>query len=411
MVNEHELIYALSDALDLVGVDDSDHGKRVAYMALECAEALNLRENDKVQLFHAALLHDCGVSSTKIHNLLVYTLDWDGAEDHCIRGYQLLNLSPTLSHLSQIILYHHTYWSDLKKLNIDFLTSSLANLIFLVDRVDALMAQHRKERPNESVLHIAETVKKEIQELANDFFSPELVDAFLETSSREVFWFTLQQESLHNYLNQYIASLQSETLDLSSMRNIAELFAYFVDAKSPYTADHSLDVAMLAKFISQKMGLPAETTSKIEIAGLLHDVGKLKVPDEILDKPGPLDDDEFDVIKIHAYETHEILSRVKGLEDITDWASNHHEKINGQGYPYHNKAEQLAIPARIITIADIFQALAQKRPYRNYMKPIDILDILKSKAEQGEIDKDIVAVVENNLQNCWEISIKNSRKI
>lgn len=409
MANLHQIIYALSDALDLVGVDDLYHGKRVAYMALETAGELDFRKDDYVDILHASLLHDCGVSSSRIHDKLVFTLDWEGAENHCVRGYQLLNLSEELNHLSSIILYHHTHYETLQKLNIDYRTAHLANLIFLVDRVDALTAQHRvKEK--QSLISISEAVRNEIKNLSGTFFDPDLVQAFLNVSNKESFWFTLEEENLHRYFETYLHNLGSVNIELNELEDIAKLFALFVDAKSPYTADHSMDVAELSKFIALNMELDFKTCEMIKVAGLLHDLGKLKVPDELLDKEGPLTHDEYNMIKIHAYETHQILSKVKGLEEITQWASQHHENLRGTGYPYHQKKDELPLPSRIIGAADIFQALAQDRPYRKGLKPLQILDILKKKVAKLEIDEKVVKTIEENIQECWEISIKNSSK-
>lgn len=408
MTNLHEIIYALSDALDLVGVDDVNHGKRVAYMALACSEVLPMRHGDQIDLLHASLLHDCGVSSTRIHDKLVFTLDWGGAEDHCVRGYQLLGLSHKLRHLSRIILYHHTHFETFQKLNIDFKMTRMSNLIFMVDRVDALSAQHRTRTGEKSMLATANVVREEIRELSGSFFDPELVDAFLQVSAKEVFWFSQEQEPLHRYLKDYIGTLDKDGIDLPELREIAEVFAFFVDAKSPFTADHSLDVAALSKCIAQKMGLAPEVCSKIEIAGLLHDLGKLRIPDELLDKEGPLSPAEFDVVKIHAYETQQILSQIRGLEEIAQWAAQHHEKLNGKGYPHHAGDTDLPLPSRIIAVADIFQALAQKRPYRDSMKPLQILEILQQKVMEGSLDNKVVATVEQNMQRCWEMAIAHS---
>ncbi len=411
MTNLHQLIYALSDALDLVGVDDIDHGKRVAYMAIECAKELGLGRDEMIRLFHASLLHDCGVSSSKIHEKIMLNLDWDGADNHCIRGFQLLNLSPRLKHLSNIILYHHTHYKVLQDMEIDRQTALLSNLIFMVDRVDALCAQHHINEPDVALLTFSHKIRQEAQELSGSFFDPLLVDTFLKVSEREVFWFSLEQENLHRYLNEYMLSLDSKDIDLGELGEIAELFAYLVDAKSHYTADHSLDVAKLAHFIATRMGLSPDVCKKIEIAGLLHDLGKLRVPDELLDKKGKLTADEFDVVKIHAFATHQILSQIEGLEEITQWASQHHEKLNGHGYPYHTKDRDISLPARIVAVADVFQALAQKRPYRPNLKPLEILQIIHEKVAKDELDHEVVAVVERDLQKCWETAITHSRKM
>ena len=408
MVNLNQLVYALSDTLDLVGVDDVNHGKRVAFMALQCAKELESFEMDRQKLLYAALLHDCGVSSTQVHDKLVFTLDWDGAKDHCIRGYQLLNTSDKLKHLSNVVLYHHTHYEDLLEMNIDEETLMMSNLIFLVDRVDALMAQYHSQEPDILTLTIANKIQKDIYELSDTFFKAELVKAFLNASDKEVFWFTLEANNLHIFYEHYLSTLEVESINLPSLGEISKLFGYIVDAKSQYTANHSLDVAKLSRFIGEKMNLDREVCEKIEIAGLLHDLGKLRIPDELLYKKEKLTDDEFNIIKLHAYSTSQVLSNISGMEDIAQWAGQHHEKLNGKGYPYHTVEKDIPLPSRIISVADIFQALAQKRPYRDNLRPLEILDIIKDRVKTGELDNEVVLTVENHLQECWEISLINS---
>lgn len=406
--NLSQTIFALSEALDLVGIDDINHGKRVAYIALEISKILNYKHIDLLQLFHASLLHDCGVSSSKTHTKLVLEFDWIKAKDHCISGYNLLNQLDLFKNLAPLVLFHHTHWDTLKKLNYSQNILETSNLIFLADRIDISIGKYCAENSENHKILSKEFVEAKIKTYSNDFFKGEFVEAFFEVSEKESFWFNLEDNNLRNNLISFMRDQhceEEEVLDLDHFKQTARLFSCFVDAKSNFTSDHSVGVSTLAKFICKKMGIPEKLTSKIEIAALLHDLGKLKIPDQILEKTGSLTNEEFNIIKYHPFETNKILSNINGIEDITLWASQHHEKLNGKGYPYHYSSSEIPTPSRIIAVADIFQALAQKRPYRDQLKTDKIIEILKAKVTLNEIDKDVVKLVEHNLENCWKASL------
>jgi HD-GYP domain-containing protein (c-di-GMP phosphodiesterase class II) len=152
------------------------------------------------------------------------------------------------------------------------------------------------------------------------------------------------------------------------------------------------------------MGLPADTCDKLEIAGLLHDLGKLQIPDEILESPGALADSEQATIRSHSYETFQILRSIDGLGEIADWAAYHHESLNGNGYPFRLRGRDLTVEARIIRVADIFQAMAQDRPYRGPMSPARILEHLLLLAERGELDTRVVGLVARDLKHCSKLA-------
>ena len=135
-----QLIRALSDTVDLVGVDEVQHSKRVAYMALLCAETMGMSQAESTELYRTGLLHDCGVSSTKVHRKLVDELDWDDANIHCRIGAERMHQFLPLASMAEVILYHHTRWEQLEKLPLSEEVKRNANLIFLLDRVDALAA-------------------------------------------------------------------------------------------------------------------------------------------------------------------------------------------------------------------------------------------------------------------------------
>lgn len=294
-----------------------------------------------------------------------------------------------LADYAEVVRYHHTRWEDLRHENIDEEVKVNANLIYLLDRVDALSGVVCAENR----LSCRKEVCEKIATYRDSHFKGELVDAFLNTAEKEAFWITQENNHLTDHLRLNSIKYENIPLNNGQLKDMARIFAQVVDAKSPYTAEHSFGVSRLAGFLSEQCQLDEETSTKIEVAGLLHDLGKLQVPDRILDHDGDLDDDALAVMRHHSYVTYMILSKIGGLEDITVWASDHHEKLDGSGYPFKKTADELPIESRIIMVADIFQALAQDRPYRKSLTVDNIVEKLESDVEKGKLDKEVVRMV------------------
>ncbi|GAV26190.1 hypothetical protein ciss_21230 [Carboxydothermus islandicus] len=165
-----------------------------------------------------------------------------------------------------------------------------------------------------------------------------------------------------------------------------------ISAKDRYTGKHSIEVGSIAKTIGKYLGFGGEHLEMLEIAGLLHDLGKLAVPLKILNKPGKLTAKEFELIKVHPFYTYKTLSQVKGMEKIACWAGYHHERLDGSGYPFHLTSHELELESRIIQVADVLAALLEDRPYRRALTPQEIFQILRGEVEKGKLDAQVVEV-------------------
>ena len=400
-IDIRKAVIALSESLDLVGVDEVQHGKRVAYIAVQCALQLGLDEDSCNELFEIGLIHDIGVSETSEHKHLLEDFDWDDENHHCQVGFELIKDYQPLADYAYPILYHHTPWHKLKDIKLSSRHKRFANIIHLADKVNTLASPYY----GTNILEKSEYICTEISEHREKHFNHSIIQAFLSAAKSPSFWIAMESKYIYNFITERSLTAKPLSVSLDDIQFLAKIFAVIVDAKSKFTSEHSINVAALAFYIAESYGLSQTVCTKIKIAGLLHDLGKLRIPDEILEKNGELTDKERSIINQHSFETYEILRKIPGLEDIAEWAGYHHEKLNQTGYPFRPHAEKISIEARIIAIADIFQALAQKRPYRKSLDPQKIVGILQQMVEQGEIDEMIVDIVNENSEECFEIAI------
>jgi len=215
------------------------------------------------------------------------------------------------------------------------------------------------------------------------WFDPELVRAAASAAKRGVLFAGLDQEQA---IEQALALEPEEhrmLADEATIENICQAFAEIIDTKSPFTYRHSNGVADAAVGISRQLSLSEEDTTFMRRAALVHDLGKLSVPNSILEKPAALDNLEWEVVKRHPFYSYEILRRIPGFEALSEVAGAHHEKLDGSGYFRHFNAEQLSLEMRILTVADIFDALAAKRPYRDAMPLEKVFDIMRKDAPRA----------------------------
>lgn len=205
---------------------------------------------------------------------------------------------------------------------------------------------------------------EEIRARAGRWFDPRLVALFELVAGDEAFWSTLGSDRIDHAVLALEPEGHAVPLDEDYLDDIAAAFGQVVDSKSPYTSGHSARVALFTDMIAEELGVPDERRRWLRRGALLHDVGKLGVSNSVLDKPGALDRAEWDAVKLHATYTETILSRISAFSELARVAGAHHERLDGSGYPRGLGAADISLETRIITTADIFDAITAERPYR-----------------------------------------------
>ena len=391
-VNLGNLVLSLSDAMDLASPSLAQHQQRTAFIVWEMGKAARLSEERLEKNFMAALLHDIGALSVE-EKISLHNSEIKDAETHCIRGEFLLEKVPWLKDEAQIIRFHHREWQDRKEsIETHFIFES--QVLALADYLERLINR------NQYILHQHEDIISKIKSHTNSLFHSHIVDLLLTASDREEFWLDLVSNRLYSLLL-HDGPFRKIEIELSSISLIAELFRNIIDFRSRFTATHSSGVAASASILSRLFGLTGTETELMEVAGNLHDIGKLAIPNGILDKPGKLTKEEMAVMKSHTYFTYSVINTIGGLQQIAEWAAYHHEKLDGSGYPFHCKADELSTGARILMVADIFTALAEDRPYRKGMSREGISQIIKQFSDRQLLDTKIVNLLFENFDEIF----------
>jgi HD-GYP domain-containing protein (c-di-GMP phosphodiesterase class II) len=386
-----DLVNCLSEAIDLINPRIMSHHKRVAYIAGKTAEAVPFDREQLEQIFIASSLHDIGAISYSVEEKKeMADFDIEKPHKHSVLGYLLLKEFELFAPIARIIRFHHVPWVDGlgRKFNGEPVPRE-SHLIHLADRVDILTNR------NTNILDQIDSIRDRISAARKNIFDPELVDAFMSASERESFWLDLVSPQLVGILQKMVA-LPSFEPDFTQLSKIAKLFSHIIDFRSQFTATHSSGVAAVAESLARLDGVSEPQAYRIRIAGYLHDIGKLAIPNEVLDKKEPLTVEEFNIIKRHSYYTQQVLSNVESLADVSRWASSHHEKLDGTGYPFRYRGEELDRATRILTVADIFTALTEDRPYRAGMAAPEVKQILNGLVTTAMLDEHCVRLLEQH---------------
>lgn len=396
------LLSAFSFALDCVEAElihvTSNHGKRVAYMSVCMAEKMGVSDDALRDLAACALLHDNALTQyineefySDISNIDTLKVSSDDITPrqlgmHCIYGEKNLEKYPFKTGVKDVILYHHEEADGSGPFEKKWTEVPLfARIIHFSDMLDTFCkAQKFDEDVFNKAVHFIEKNK-------DKRFDSEVTKMFFDAFDKEEFS-RLGDEHIEEYFWEKVPCEKS-FYSFNVLKDLADLFAKIIDYKSEFTSRHSLGVARTASKISEIMGYDKVICDKMYLAGTLHDVGKIAIGNEILEKPARLTDEEFAKMKNHAGYTYMILSKVDGFEEIRDIAAFHHERLDGSGYPFGKMADELTTLQRIMACADIYQALTEKRPYKDGMNHDKACEILKDMADKNWIDKNITEVI------------------
>lgn len=390
-VSAFELVICLSHAMDLVSRAVVDHHKRVAFMAMRIGQEMGLSEEVIARLVFAGLIHDAGALSTG-DDLHEFYYDMRDPHAHAETGYRLLAGCPLLAGIADTIRHHHVPWRFGEGAEYLSRPVSLAShILHLAERVAVLINE------NDEILGQSAMFELLVARNKGNLFVPVTADALLSLSSRESFWFDLVSDRVSEQLSQACRH-QHVPLEADRLVEISLIFCQIIDFRSHFTTTHSSAVGICAEALARHMGMDSGKCHGIKLAGFLHDLGKLAIPKWILEKPGPVNEDEFNLIKAHPYHTYDILRGMSCFKRITPWAAFHHERPNGTGYPFHIRKSALPKEACIIAVADVFTSLTEKRPYRGPMPLPETLAILHKMVHNQALDADCVAELEKHRE-------------
>ncbi|MCB8747397.1 HD domain-containing protein [Rhodoferax sp. U2-2l] len=404
---------ALSHALDITEGQPEGHCVRCCWIGMHIGQKIGLSNDDLWTLYYTLLLKDLGCSSNAARICELYVTDdlqfkrdfkWvDGSLPQVLRFVlrhtgpavglrdRLKALGGILSHgdaiAQELIHTRCTRGADIARQlrfpeavaqgihaldehwNGQGRPDHLAGSAIPVQARIALLAQvidvHQASQGHQTAL-------AEIKARAGSWFDPNLVAAFEAVAQEEAFWQVLS--GVPATLERAVYALEpgghEVTLDEDYLDDIAEAFGQVVDAKSPFTAGHSARVGLYTALLGESLGVPEARRRWLKRGALLHDVGKLGVSNSILDKPGKLDEAEWHAVQRHASYTEAILGRVRIFDELARVSAAHHERLDGKGYPRGLLAKDICLETRIITTADIFDAITAERPYRGAV-PVD----------------------------------------
>ena len=382
-----DLLFALSGALDcvereVVGVT-TNHSKRVALLCLRLCRHLGLGRAELFDMVSCAVLHDNALTEYTLLHGRAKVQRLTDVEVHCTSGERNAAGFPFYGDTRNIILHHHENWDGSGYFGVQGTDISLrAAALRLADSLDLQWAL------GSGSPDLVQRARDHVASLSGSVYSPEIAAAFMD-----IFDDDMVRDLSHDRIDQVLQDFSDDTpeeLSLDDLLSVCRIFSGITDAKSPHTATHCQGVAEKTSKLATHLHLEQDKVARLVIAAHLHDIGKLAIPANILEKPAALTPEEFSVMREHARMTECLLHRVRGLEEIALWAASHHEKVSGGGYPHGLRGPELPMESRLLACVDVYQALVENRPYRGGMAHDQAMTLLRRMGQNGALDATLV---------------------
>jgi len=388
-INLWNLVLPLTKTFDLMNPAVGDHCLRVAYLAMRLAEELEWPAWRRREAAIAGALHDIGAFSLS-ERLDLMEFETADQGTHARAGYVLLREFKPFGRIAGAVLHHHLHWGNGEGARVDGSpVPETSHLLHLADRTAVLL---RKDKP---VLGQVPGIRALIRERSGSWFVPSYVDALQRLCDRDYIWLEIASGAMGDSLR---LALGTETIDtdMREFLDFSRLVCRIIDFKSEFTATHSSGVAAVGSTLAALVGFSRQECVMFEIAAYLHDLGKLAIPSEILEKRGRLTLDEWGVMRTHVYYTYQILNPIEVLNIIASWSSLHQERLDGSGYPFHLGGDDLPLGARLMAVADVFTGITENRSYRKGMTREEALGLLRGMSAKGELDARLISLLETH---------------
>lgn len=365
-----------------------EHGNRVSYIIFNLLKVSGKYTDEEIlKICVISIFHDIGAYKVAERDKLL-NADMESPVNHAVYGALFIkNFSP-LAEYYDVVLSHHFTMDYYRKRNMEVLSYEGLMLSF-ADYVDRLSLNNIKIDYNK--------IEK--------YYLKEHFDLFKKADGKYKF---LNKLSDGTYVNELEVFFEKRVITEEKVISYSKMIAYAIDFRSESTVIHTITVEAISEQLARLCGFSEEKISLIKICALLHDIGKISIPVEILEKPGKLTDEEFEIMKNHSKIGYNILSELN-MNEIRDIATLHHEKLDGSGYPFGLKDEKITKEMRIVSIGDIVSALIGSRSYKQGFSKTKIVSILTEMVENNKIDKDIVDLFIHNYEYIIDEAMKQCR--